>query len=135
MSLQIGDTCQYEFSVSNEDMASFARMSDDSSDVHTSSAFATDLGYKDVIVYGGIILAKLSHVLGMKIPGPKGVSMSWQIDYREPLYVDEQATILLKVVDVSQATGVVSAKFKVTSEKRLIASGKTQSFLSSAKVG
>ena len=41
------------------------------------------------------MLAKLSGVLGGKLPGDDGVSARWSIDYRSPLYVDEPAVLRL----------------------------------------
>jgi HAD superfamily phosphatase (TIGR01681 family) len=76
-----------------------------------------------VIAYGGIMLAHLSHVLGMKLPGPTGTSTKWTINYREPLYLDEPARITLEISHTSSATGLVEAKFRITSGERTIATG------------
>ena len=55
------------------------------------------------------MLAHLSHVLGMKLPGPTGTSTKWTISYREPLYLGEPARIALEITYASKATGIVEA--------------------------
>lgn len=126
----MGDSAAHTFCVTEKEMKVFQSLSGDKSLIHTDADFARQNGYKDVIAYGGIMLSHLSQMLGMKLPGPKGTSASWQIDYRTPLYVGEKATIHLTVDHVSKAVGLVSAIFEIrTEDDRLIATGKTQSML------
>lgn len=129
MPIRVGDSVEHRFVVSSEDMQVFQRMSADTSLIHTDAAFAKSRGFDDVIVYGGIILAQLSHVLGMKIPGPTGTSLRWSIDYRRPLYVGVEAVIQFEVTGVSPGTGLIDAKFRVRSGDKVIATGQTQSLV------
>jgi acyl dehydratase len=129
MGIAVGDRTEHDFSVSEEDMRWFARLSGDSSLIHSDAGFARERGFDDVIVYGGLMLAHLSHVVGMKLPGPMGTSTRWAIDYRRPLYVGETATIAFEVVGVSPGTGLIDGKYKIRAAGRLIASGTTQSLL------
>jgi acyl dehydratase len=129
MALQAGDFVEHEFAVTARDMELFQALSNDKSAIHVNSEFARARGFRDVIVYGGILLAQLSHVLGGKIPGDKGVSLSWQIDYRKPLYVDERAVLKLKVIHVAESTGSIEGKFEIRTADRLVATGKTHSLL------
>jgi acyl dehydratase len=129
MEPQVGQIAEHRFIVSPADMDAFRALSGDSSAVHTDVDFACSQGYQDVIVYGGIVLAKLSYVLGMKIPGDHGISTRWTIDYRNPLYVGQEAAIKLEVVSISESTGTIESKFAVRAADKLIATGKTQSIL------
>ena len=92
-------------------------------------AFARSRGFERAIVYGGLMLAQLSFVLGSRIPGDHGVSTRWTIDYRRALYVGEAAVLRLEVTDVSPATGIIETKFSIRASERLIATGKTQSLV------
>ncbi len=129
MALKPGDMAEHGFTVTDDMMAMFQSLSNDRSAVHVDDAFARARGFERAIVYGGIILAQLSHVLGGKIPGDRGVSLSWQIDYRRALYVGEAAVLKLHVVHVAEAMGSIEAKFEVRTADRLIATGKTHSLL------
>jgi 3-hydroxybutyryl-CoA dehydratase len=127
--MQAGDFVEHSFSFTDEDMAAFARLSGDNSAVHRDAEFARSRGFRDVIVYGGLMLSQLSFVVGSKLPGDRGVSTRWSIDYRAPLYVGEIAVLRLEVVNVSEATGLIDGKFTIRCEGRTLAKGVTQSLL------
>jgi 3-hydroxybutyryl-CoA dehydratase len=127
MPIAVGDTAEHTFVVDANAMEVFAALSQDRSAIHVDDAYAQSRGYKGVIVYGGLMLAQLSHVLGSKIPGDDGVSMHWSIDYRSPLYVGETAVLRFEVAHVSEATGTIAGKFSIRCADRLIATGRTQS--------
>lgn len=110
-------------------MAAFAALSGDRSPVHTDDDFARRHGFRGAIVYGGILLAKLSHCLGTHLPGPQGVSLEWTIRYHTPLYVGETATFRAELTHASEAMRVVQISFLVTGNDARIASGKAQSRL------
>jgi acyl dehydratase len=129
MPIGIGERCEHRFVVSPEDMAAFQKLSGDTSLIHTDAEFARVRGFDDVIAYGGIMLAHLSHVVGMQIPGPAGTSLRWTIDYRRPLYVGAEADIHFEVTGVSPGTGLVDGKFQISSGGKIIATGTTQSMV------
>lgn len=127
--IAVGAFVEHAFTVDATAMAAFAALSGDRSAIHTDDDFARSRGYEGVIVYGGLMLAQLSGVLGGKLPGDAGVSARWNIDYRSPLYVGEPAVLRLEVTHVSPAVGLVEGRFTIQAGDRLIASGKTQSLV------
>lgn len=110
-------------------MAAFAALSGDRSPIHTDDAFARRHGFQGRIVYGGILLAKLSHCLGTHLPGPEGLSLEWTIRYHAPLYVGETATFRAERTHVSEALRTVKIAFRVIRGEERIASGSAQSRL------
>ncbi len=129
-----GLTAERAFTIDSAAMAAFARISGDTSAVHTDPAFAESRGFKDVIVYGGLMLAQLSGVLGGMLPGDDGVSTRWSIDFRSPLYVGEPAVLRLEVAHVSGAVGLVDLRFSIRAGERLVASGTAQSLVPPGRI-
>lgn len=129
MAIQVGDRASRKFVVDAATMRWFQEVAEDTSRIHCDRAYAKTRGYTDVVVYGGILLAHLSHLLGMKIPGPNGTSIGWSVKYHNPLYVDEAAEITLEVANVSAATGVVEGKFSIMAGQKKVATGTTQSIV------
>ena len=127
MTLRLGDKAEHKFVVDAAAMGLFQSLSHDRSRIHCDPDFARSRGYKDVIVYGGIMLAHLSHVLGQMLPGALATSTKWTINYRGPLYVGEEATLNIAVTHVSRATGIVECKFRIASREQPVATGNTQS--------
>ncbi|MEM9735839.1 MAG: MaoC/PaaZ C-terminal domain-containing protein [Pseudomonadota bacterium] len=124
-----GQTASLDFRVTAAEMALFQELSGDFSRIHTDPAFAEAHGFDAPIVYGGLMLAKLSAMLGEHLPGPRGISVSWSITYRKPLYVGEQAVLSFEIASVSAATALVAGRYRIEVGTRLVAEGRTQSIV------
>ncbi len=129
MTLRIGQSVAHGFTIDAAAMRAFQALSGDMSAVHCDADFARARGFQDVIVYGGLMLAQLSRVLGMHVPGTSSMSVRWTIDYRGPLYVGEAATLTLQIVGVSPGTGLVDSRFTIATAARRVATGTAQSLL------
>lgn len=127
MSFAPGDRAARRFTVTPRDMELFQELSGDLSRIHVDADYARSCGYRDAIVYGGIMLAQLSKLLGGDIPGDLGMSAHWSIDYRNALYVGEEAELAFEVDHVSPATGLLQGAYVIRTGDRVIATGKVQS--------
>lgn len=127
--LTAGEEISVPFKVTAADMETFADLSADRSRIHMDSEFARSRGFKDVVVYGALTVAKLSYVVGMHLPGDLGLATNWKIDFNQPLYVDEVARFNATLTHLSEATHTVRIKFRVMADERLIASGTAGSML------
>lgn len=118
-----GATDSFEFVVSEAEQNSFAALSGDFNPLHLDPGFAQARGLAGSVVFGGLIVAKVSQVIGMRLPGPRGIWGSLKIDFREPLYVGRTACLSTEVSHFSEATRSLSLKILVTSEGHKIATG------------
>ncbi len=110
----IGANAQLDFVVLQEDQKKFAEISGDYNPLHLSDEFARSMGLDRAVVYGALIVAKISNILGMDLPGKDGIWSALEIDFRSPLYVGQTASITAEVDHVSAATRTISIKFTVT---------------------
>jgi enoyl-CoA hydratase len=110
-------------------MDAFRRLSGDSSRIHIDAAFARSHGFLGPVVYGALSVARLSHLVGMHLPGDLGLATSWKIDFNQPLYVDEAAVFEAELTHVSHSTHTVQIKFRVVAGDKLVASGRAGSKL------
>lgn len=118
-----GATDSFEFIVSETEQRGFAALSGDFNPLHLDPDFARARGMAGSVVYGGLIVAKVSQVIGMRLPGPRGIWGALKIDFREPLYVGKAACLSAEVSHFSVATRSLSLKILVTCEGRRIATG------------
>ena len=77
------------FKITKEDYSSFENLSNDKSLIHSNKVFCKKNNFKDVVVYGGVITAKLSYVLSKTLNGNKAISVSWNINYFKPIYIGD----------------------------------------------
>lgn len=114
------------FSVTREQMRAFAELSGDSNPLHVDEAFARSKGYEGCVVYGALLVAKVSQLIGMRLPGRDSVWASVSFDFKRPLYVGREAEVEGTVVNVHHATGMVELALVVRSDGRVLAKGKAE---------
>ena len=115
-----------DFSVTAQEMLEFAKLSGDFNPLHTDDAFARDKGFKGVVVYGALLVAKISQLIGMQLPGRNSVWASVSLDFRNPLYVGQPAKVVGVVNMVSDSTGMAELMFTVRAANKVLAKGTAQ---------
>ena len=127
--LEKGQKESFEFSVSEDDMRAFAKFSGDESRIHIDRDYALRNGFKGPVVYGAVLVSKLSYLVGMLLPGDYGLATDWRINFHRPLYTGDTASFLAELTHLSPATRNVRIKFTVEVAGTLIASGDAGSTL------
>jgi acyl dehydratase len=110
-----GMTASVPFLILQEEMDRFAELSGDFNPLHVNDEFARGKGFKGAVVYGALIIAKVSQLVGMRLPGRDAVWASVSLDFIRPLYVNEQAQVEGVVTEVWESTGMVKLKLVVRS--------------------
>ena len=118
-------TVSHHFTVTEQDMTAFANISGDMNPLHCEPAFAERRGFHGVVVYGGLLIAQLSRLVGMELPGRDAIWSSLDIQFRNPLYVGEAASLEAQITHLSHATHTIQVKFRIMAKSRLVARGET----------
>lgn len=121
-----------EFTISADDMRAFAAISGDYNPLHTDAEFAQRRGFTGEVVYGALLVAKVSNLIGMRLPGRDSVWASIALQFHEPLFVGEAASVEGEVVAASLATGLTTIKLTVRRGERVLAKGKAEVMLVAA---
>ncbi|MDO9315471.1 MAG: MaoC/PaaZ C-terminal domain-containing protein [Burkholderiaceae bacterium] len=112
-----------DFSVTATQMQQFAELSGDFNPLHTDDEFARAKGFDGAVVYGALMVAKVSQLIGMQLPGRDSVWASVALDFRKPLYVGQAAQVEGVVTEVSESTGMVVLKVTVRAAGKVLAKG------------
>jgi acyl dehydratase len=115
-----------DFSITPQQMLQFAEISGDFNPLHTDDAFARAKGFDGVVVYGALMIAKVSQLIGMRLPGRNSVWASVSLDFRKPLYVGQAAQVEGIVTAVSASTGMIELKLTVRAEGKVLAKGSAE---------
>lgn len=124
-----GERRAFSFEITHDEMEMFALLSGDTAPLHTNGAFAREQGFEDCVVYGALILAKLSRMISMELPGSNAIWTGLDFHFRKPLYVGEEATIEMKVDGKSNAARMVMLSIHVKSARGLIGSGRVETII------
>lgn len=127
--LREGMSAHVDFVVSAEDMRAFALLSGDYNPLHVDADFARRKGFDGAVVYGALLVAKVSQLIGMRLPGRDGVWTGLALQFRRPLYVGRAARVEAVVERLSAATGLLRLKLKLRSGDLLLASGEAEVLL------
>ena len=109
-----------------EDMQRFAEMSGDYNPLHLDESFAVSQGFGGCVVYGGLIFARLSSVIGMHLPGRFAIWMGGRLDFRKPLLVEQESQLLVRISSMSQATQTIILDVELRSDVLKLAKGFAQ---------
>jgi len=129
MTIQPDRTELVEFRINETEMAAFRALSGDTNPLHDDAAFAQRRGFSGPVVYGGLIIAQVSQMLGTRLPGPGCVWRSLSLRFRGPLYVGQTARLAATIVHANEELGVVDLKLRVDVGKHCIADGEAAALL------
>ena len=124
--LTVGQSAVVEFVVSESDMLAFAELSGDHNPLHTNDEFAQSKGFLGRVVHGALMAAKVSQLIGMRLPGQDSVWTALSLDFRKPLYIGEAARVEGVVEAVSESGGIVRLKLTLRAGEKLLAKGKAE---------
>lgn len=121
-----GTKAQVGFTVTPEQMRHFAELSGDFNPLHTDPEFAGRKGHPGPVVYGALLVAKISQLIGMELPGLDSTWASLSLDFRRPLYVGQAAEVEGTVTGVHRTTGMVELSLVLRAEGKVLAKGKAE---------
>jgi 3-hydroxybutyryl-CoA dehydratase len=119
--LHVGQNASFKFCVGQKEMDEFMNFSGDRSRIHRDTGFAQRNDFQSPVVYGAIIVAKISYLVGMLLPGDFGLATEWKVYFNRPLYINDLAEMRGEITHVSDATRIVKLKITVLRGSEIIA--------------
>lgn len=110
-----------QFKVTQEVYDAFQLCSGDMNPLHTDEEFARSKGFGQRVMYGNILNAFVSTLIGMCLPVPDVIIHSQDIEYRKPVFLNDTLEAEMKVAEVHESVNAVELKFAF----RNTATGKT----------
>jgi 3-hydroxybutyryl-CoA dehydratase len=121
--LREGVRIEVPFRITRPDMEMFATLSGDRNPIHFDDEYALSRGLLGAVVYGGLLVARVSELIGMKLPTKLCLWTGLKLTFHRPLYVGEAAVLAAEITHVSDAVRSLMIKLKIIAGERLIASG------------
>lgn len=119
-----GERVYLPFTITDGDMAAFAAISGDHNPLHCDAAFAQSKGFSGRVVYGALLVAKISKLIGMELPGRDAIWSDLNIQFAAPLMVSQPAEIEAAVAKISVSTRSLELTLRIRANGKLIARGK-----------
>ena len=122
-----GDKFEEKFIVNDYVYNGFISLFDDKNPLHTDEAFALDKGFKGKVMHGNILNGFLSRFIGECLPVKNVIIHSQEIQYKKPVYLNDELFFEAQVTGVYESVAVVEFKFNFKNPDNLVlAKGKFQ---------
>jgi 3-hydroxybutyryl-CoA dehydratase len=123
MAVDTQATARVEFCITDREMEVFRALSGDTNPLHDDASYARRRGFDGRVVYGGLLVAQVSRLLGAHLPGDGCVWRSLTLRFRSPLYVGEAARLTATVTHANEDLGVMDLKLRIEAGGRTVADG------------
>ena len=109
--------------MSEEVIRKFCDISSDTNAVHNDAAYARRHGFREPIVYGNLLGALISNLVGMQLPTNEVIILRESIDFRNPAYRGDVVKLRATVASLHEAVSSVQLKLQFTTETSQVATG------------
>ncbi len=114
---KIGSVYHTRLDVDSALVQKFAEVSGDVNPIHMDAEDAKAYGYPRQVAHGALMLAAVSKMIGMEIPGPGAVWMNQSIEWTSPVFVGDQIEITAKVTAISDGAGILRLDLEARNQK------------------
>jgi acyl dehydratase len=112
-----GDAFAYKRHVLDADVRAFAEVSGDHNPIHLDDEYAKSTRFGGRIAHGALLVAFISKVLGMDLPGLGAVYLSQSIEFLKPVHVGDEVEIRVRVDQIDREQRVLSISNEILSSR------------------
>lgn len=115
------------FLVSKTVYEAFQQCSCDYNPLHTDESFAKAKGFHACVMYGNILNAFVSNLVGEELPTKNVIIHSQDIQYKNPVYPNDELVAEMNVEEIHESVNTVELKFKFSNcTGKVVAKGHVQ---------
>ena len=115
--VRVGDTATFEKTVSEDDIADFARVTGDEQPLHLDDAYAAKTRFKRRIAHGILSAGFISAALGIKLaPQSTVVYLRQSLRFLRPVYPGDTITARLEVTKLDTERNFVTCSTECTNQ-------------------
>ena len=114
MKPHVGQRAERSLTLTNDHVATFAKLSGDFNPLHFDEAFASKTKFGRLVVQGGLTTGLLHALVAMDMPGPGTVFLSQNWKFIAPVFIDDTITASAEVLSVHPTKPVTQLTIRVT---------------------
>ncbi|UCH44771.1 MAG: MaoC family dehydratase [Nitrospiraceae bacterium] len=122
--LKVGNRASLSKAFTEEDVLQFANISADTNPIHLDKNFAADSVFGQRVVHGMLIASLFSALVGVKLPGEGTIYLGQSLNFKAPVFIDEQVTASVEIVKIREDKPIVTLRtLCINSEGRTVVDG------------
>ncbi|MEG2908462.1 MAG: MaoC family dehydratase [Erysipelotrichaceae bacterium] len=86
--------------VTDKMVKDFAKISTDANPIHLDDKYAESSIFKKRVAHGMLIASFISSVIGNDLPGEGTIYLKQDLNFRRPVFIDDEITILVEVIEL-----------------------------------
>jgi len=115
--ISVGDWCEFSTSIREQDLSAFAELSGDRNPLHIDAGFAAHAGFSGRVVYGMLLTALFSRLVGMEMPGKHALYLSQEVSFLHPVYPGETLVVSGTVRQKVDSLRILVIETKIFNER------------------
>lgn len=108
--IKIGMKFSFPVRLTEDKVDSFLNLSGDYNPLHADPEFALTTIFKKRVVPGMLLASFFSRLVGMYVPGRNSLYISQRINFRKPVFIDDEVEVSGEVVRISVQLKMVTIK-------------------------
>ncbi len=121
--IKVSDCASFERTISTEDMNAFAQLSGDYNPLHLEEDYAAKTELKGTVVYGMLLAALVSRLVGMDLPGKRALLLTESLEFKKPARVGDLIIVEGIVRHKSLSTRILELDISIKRSAELLAIG------------
>lgn len=121
--IKVGAIYEFKHKVTKEEVLTFAKLTGDYNPMHVDDAYAKKSQFGKNIVHGMLAASFFSTMVGMYCPGKKSLYLSQTLQFKLPIYYDDDLIIKVKVIEKNEATQMITLKTEIIKEGKVAIKG------------
>ncbi len=117
------NTAEFQMTMTQEMIRSFADLSGDKNPLHTSPKHAAKFGYPENVAHGMLLGGLVSRLVGEYLPGGDVLLLSVKMDFHLPTHSGDLLTVHGLIASDSPATRTMEIKFQIRHQRGIACKG------------
>lgn len=115
--LYIGQAYEMNKVFTDQDISTFALLSNDTNPIHLDDNYAKSSVFKRRIVHGFLSSSLISAIIGTKMPGPGSIYLHQEMNFKRPVFIGDNVRALVTVTDINLVKSIVFLDTNCYNEK------------------
>ena len=108
--LKIGDKATLSKAFTGNEVEQFAEISSDDNPIHLNQEYAEGTVFGQRIVHGLLVSSLFSGLIGGKLPGHGAVYLGQSLNFKAPVYINEEVEASVEVVKVREDKPILTLR-------------------------
>ena len=127
--ISVDDIFSFPHTFTLDQLSLFSDLTGDKNPIHLDEEFSQNSGFETNLVYGMLSASLFSKLIGMYCPGKNGLYLSQTLDFKKPIYIDEEVIVRGTVTKKFDKFQMLKMKTEIIDQKNIFVSGEASAKL------